>query len=67
MQELGGDGLRLDTHHHLADASAQQVPEARVAVRVMNGDVDQRRQLFAHRVDHEGDTAGPGLEQVAVG
>ena len=62
--KLGRDFHLFETHHHPLQAPAQQVDEGRRAVGVMDGHVEQRGQLFAHGVQHEGDATGLGLEQV---
>jgi len=64
------DKLRRDLqffkdHHHVTHVAAQQVPITRASARVMNRHVDDRLQLFAHRIQHKGNAPGLGLEQVA--
>ncbi len=51
--------------NHFSHITAQQVPVAGLSAGVVDGHVDDRFQLFAHRIEHEGNAASLGFEQVA--
>ena len=53
-----------EVHLHGVEAAAEQVPETRYAVLIVDGDVNDGMQLFAHSIEHEGDAARLGFQQV---
>ncbi len=59
--ELWRDLQFFKVHHHIPYIAAQQVPEAWTSARVEDGHVEDRFQLFAHRMHQECNAAGLGL------
>ena len=64
-QKLSRNAQLFKHHHDLAHVAAQQIPVTGAPAGVVNGHVDDGFQLLAHGVQHKGNTARLGLEQVA--
>jgi mono/diheme cytochrome c family protein len=67
LREVGRDRHFARPHDDACRAAAEKVPEARHAVGVDDGHVDQRLEFGAHRFERQCERAGLGFEQVAVG